>query len=96
MKTLVVDKVEKRAGKSQPTFPDQMEAIACGVQARFEEDYGCPRKLIKTTVEVAQALGVPRAVIDRWLASRLTQITSDTEKLREIKSLLERLEQSPV
>jgi hypothetical protein len=68
-----------------------MEAIAYGVQARFEESTGYSRRLTDATITVAKALGVPESEIEMWAAHRLTQIARDTERLRDIKSLLVKL-----
>ena len=81
------------ATKDQPAPPptlSQMEAIACGVHARFEERTGYFKKITDTTINVAKALGVPENEINSWAASRATQMTHEMEKLQEIKSLLEK------
>ena len=70
---------------------DKMEAIAYGVQARFEENTGYSKRVTDATINVARALGVPEVEIEKWAASRLTQLARDTERLREIKSLLDKL-----
>jgi len=88
------DKVEGQTEKTQHTFLDNMDAIACGVQARFEESSGFSRRVTETTINVAQALGIPEDEIDRWAASRLARLIRDTEKLNVIKSRLERLQRS--
>ena len=83
--------VDKRIGETQRKSLNKMEAIACGVQARFEESTGYSRKVTDATINVARALGVPDSEIERWAAYRMTRIAHDTERLREIKSLLEKL-----
>jgi hypothetical protein len=67
-----------------------MEAIACGVEAWFEENASYSRRVAETTVEIARALGIPESEIKRWLSSRSTR---DMEKGRVIKSLLQRLQE---
>ena len=91
MKTLNIYHTERKNGKNQPKSPDKMEAIAYGVQARFEESTGYSRRVTDATINVARALGVPDIEIERWAAHRLTRLARDTERLREIKSLLEKL-----
>jgi hypothetical protein len=70
---------------------NKMEAIACGVQARFEESTGYSKRVTDATINVARALGVPDPEIERWAAYRLTRLAHDRERIREIKSLLEKL-----
>jgi len=81
-------RAEKQTGRTQRTSLNKMEVIACGVQARFEESTGCSRRVIDVTINVARALGIPETEIERWAAHRLAR---DTEGLREIKPLLEKL-----
>jgi len=94
MKTSDLGIVEEQTKKTQRTFLDSMDAIAYGVQAWFEENTGYSRRVSETTVDIARALGIPEAEIKRWAASRLARLIRDTEKLREIKSRLERLQGS--
>ena len=91
MNTSNMYRVEKKTGRTQPTSRNRMEAIACGVQARFEDSTGYSRRVTDATVNVARALGVPDHEIERWAAYRLTRLARDTERLKEIKSLLERV-----
>jgi len=88
------EKVDEEAKKTRCTFLDNMNAIACGVDARFEENFGFSRRVTEATVDTARELGIPEAEIKRWTASRLARLIHDTEKLREIKSRLERLQRS--
>ena len=85
------EEVDEEAKKTRRTFLDNMDAIACGVEARFEENTGFSRRVTEATVDIARALGIPEAEIERWAAYRLTR---DTERLRETKSRLERLQES--
>lgn len=84
----VEDKVGEQTEKTRHTFRDNMDAIACGVEAWFEENTDYSRRVTKTTVDIARALGVPEGEIERWASSRPI---SDTEKGRVVKSLLEKL-----
>ena len=88
------EKVGEEAKKTRRTFLDKMEAIAYGVQARFEEKSGFSRRVTEATVDTARELGIPEAEIKRWVDSRLARLIRDTEKLREIKARLERLQES--
>jgi hypothetical protein len=91
MKTSNLCRLEKQTKKNQHKSYDKMEAIAYGVQARFEENTGYSRRVIDATINVARALGIPETEIERWATHRLTRLARDTERLREIKSLLEKL-----
>jgi len=89
----IEDKVEGQTEKTHHTFLDNMDSIAYGVEAWFEENTGYSRRVAETTVAIARALGVPASDIKRWASSRSVR---DTEKGRVIKSLLQRLQQSSV
>ena len=91
MKTAEVCRVEEPVEKTQRSSLDKMEAIAYGVQARFEENTGYSKRVTDATINVARALGVPDAEIERWADHRLTRLARDTERLRDIKSLMEKL-----
>ncbi len=79
-----------KGGKSQHNGFDRMDSIAYGVRARFEESTGYLKKITDTTVNVAKALGVPEKEINKWADTRLSQATTETEKLKEIKNMLEK------
>lgn len=85
----IEDKVDEKAKKSRHTFLDNMDAIACGVEAWFEENTGYSRRVAETTVDIARALGVAESDIKRWESSRAIY---DIEKVGVIKSLLKRLQ----
>jgi ABC-type ATPase with predicted acetyltransferase domain len=70
---------------------DKMEAIACGVQARLEESTNFSKKVTDETVNTARALGVADSVIEKWASQRLNNIARETERLREIRALLDRI-----
>lgn len=91
MKTSNLYQVEKSSGRNQEKSLERMDAIACGVQARFEESTGYSKKVTDATINVARALGVPDNEIEKWAAYRLNRISHDTERLREIKSLIDKL-----
>jgi len=83
----IEDTVEKQTKKTRRTFFDDMDSIAYGVEAWFEENTGYSRRVTETTVVIARELGIPGDEIERWAAFRLIR---DTEKVRAIESLLER------
>jgi len=91
VKTFDPERVDEEAKKTRRTFLDNMDAIAYGVEAWFEENTGYSSRVHETTVDIARALGIPEAEIERWASSRLTR---GTEKLNGVKSLLERLQKS--
>jgi len=88
MNTSSVFHIDRQTGRNQSTVLSKMEAIACGVQARFEESTGYSKKVTDETINVARALGVADSEIERWANHRLRRIAQDTERLREIKTLL--------
>jgi hypothetical protein len=67
---------------------DKMEAIACGVQARLEERTRFSRRVTDETVNTARALGVADSVIERWTVQRLNRMAQESERLREIRAVL--------
>ena len=89
----VKGKVEEQTNKPQRTFLDNMDALAYGVEAWYEIITSHSRRVVQVTVAIARKLGVPKDEIETWAALRLIR---DTEKVRLIKSLLERLQQSSV
>lgn len=84
----VDDKVEGQIEKGRHAFLDNIDAVACGVEAWFEENTGYSSRVVETTVDIARALRVPESDIKRWASSRLIH---NTEKLNVIKFRLERL-----
>jgi len=90
-KSSIEDKVEKQTEKTQHTFLDNMDALACGVEARFEESTGYSRRVAETTADIARELGIPEDEIEKWASFRLTRLAHDTERFRKINSVLERL-----
>lgn len=83
----VSGKIEERNRTPQRTLLQEMDAIACGVEAWLEENTGYSRRVMAVTVDIARTLGVPEDAIERWVDS---QAIRNTEKGRVIKSLLER------
>ncbi len=91
MKTSNLGQVEKPIGRDRHNSLENMEAIAYGVKARFEEDNNYSNKVTDATVNIARTIRVSEKLIERWKAYRLTQLAHDTKKFRELKSLLEKL-----
>ena len=91
MNTTNTIRVDRHTGKKQPTAFNRMEAIAYGVQARFEESTGYSKKVTDETITIARNLGVADSEIERWATYRLSRIARDTERLREIKTLLNKV-----
>ena len=75
-------------GNNRHTFIDDIDAIAYGVEAWFEENTGYSKSMAETTVEIARKLGVPEDEIRIWATRRSI---FNTEKVKLIKSLLQRL-----
>jgi hypothetical protein len=90
MKTSNLYAVENKGQKIRHSSMGRMDAIACGVHARFEESTGYHKKITETTISIARTLGVPETEINRWADNRLNQLASETVKLNEIKTILEK------
>jgi hypothetical protein len=90
MKTSSLSAVATSGKKSRDSSLDRMDAIACGVHARFEESTGYSQKITDTTINIARTLGVSETEINRWTLNRSSQMANQTERLKEIKSLLEK------
>jgi len=82
---------ERQSDKAKPKSLNKMEAIALGVQARFEESTSYSRKVTDETINVARALGVSDTEIERWATHRLNRLARDTERLKDIKFLLSKV-----
>jgi hypothetical protein len=91
MKALYAHRVKMPPGKTKRKYFDKMEAIALGVQARFEESTSYSKRVTDETINVAHALGISDAEIERWAIFRLRRLARETEKLKEIKSLLDKV-----
>ena len=91
MSTTNIYQVNRNTGHNRAPDYSRMDAIACGVQARFEESTGYSKKVTDETINIARALGVADREIERWATHRLSRIAQDTQRLREIKTLLNRV-----
>lgn len=69
----------------------RMEAIAYGVQARLDERIGYSRRVTDETVNVARTLGVADGEIKTWVNQRREKLARDEEKLKSIRTILERV-----
>ena len=84
-------KVEEETEEGLHTFIDKMDAIAYGVEARYELITGHSEKITKETVAIARQLGIPEDEIEKWAALRLMR---DMEKVSVIKHFIENMEGS--
>ncbi|OGO44221.1 MAG: hypothetical protein A2137_08185 [Chloroflexi bacterium RBG_16_58_8] len=91
MKTANIQRAGGDNGRTRPTSFDRVEAIAGGVRARLEESTGYSRKVTDETINIARALGVTDTEIQRWAHHRADRLGQEGERLREIKSLLNRV-----
>ena len=91
MKTANILETAKQTDKAQPRFNDRMEAIAWGVKARFEESTGYVKKVTDETINIARSLGMPNTEIERWANNQQNRLAHDTEKILEIKSLINKV-----
>jgi len=78
-------KVKAETKRELNTSFDTMDAIACGVEARYELITDHSRKIINETVAIAHQLGIPKGEIEKWVANRLV---SDTARFSVIQSFL--------
>ena len=72
---------------------NEMNAIARGVEARLDLLTGYSRKVIQTTTNIGRQLGMPEKEIQRWAALKSID---DTERDRAIKTMVKKLERSPL
>lgn len=74
------------------TYGDDINAIAYGVAAWFEENSGYSDNVTGKTIEIARKLGVPEREIGKWAARRTTL---NAQKVKPIRSLLQKLCSEP-
>ena len=70
-----------------------MDAIAHGVEAKFDPLSSYSKLVTQTTIDIARQLGIADEEIQRWAA---TKAMLDSEKTRVIESSLSKLERSPL
>ena len=73
---------------TQRTFIDDINAIAYGVAAWFEENAGYSENVTGMTVEIARKLGVPEKDIKKWTARRSNL---NAGRIKPIRALMQRL-----
>jgi hypothetical protein len=91
-----MDSIRTKLAQSPPyvseTIPmSQIEAIARGVQARFEENTGYMKKITDETIKIARSLGVPNKEIERWADYRRNILAYETAQLKIIKNLVAKM-----
>jgi len=96
METTDMHQVAKQSGRNHHTVSDKIEAIACGVQARFEETTGYSKKITDTTIRIARTMGIPEPEIERWASQRPNLLGQGTEGLDKIRSVLAKAFEPPL
>lgn len=86
MKSLLTDNRQK----TQPKSMGKMEAIAYGVQARFEEKTGYFKHITEETANIARSLGVSNTEIEKWIAYRTDLLSRGRERIQEIKHITQK------
>jgi hypothetical protein len=81
-------KIEQQVRRSRHNFLGDIDAIAYGVEAWFEENTGYSENVTETTVEIARKLGVPENEIRKWVAHRSG---FSAERVKVIQSLMQRV-----
>ena len=71
----------------------EMNAIACGVEVKYELLTGYSSIVSQRTIEIAWQLGISEKAIQRWADMR---VRLESERNRTITSLLNKLERSPL
>lgn len=87
----VADEEEGELAMEEPYR--QMNAIACGVEARLNSFLGYSKRVTQEAAGIAWQLGIHEAEIERWVATRSK---SDTERNAAIESLRDKLARSPL
>jgi len=73
--------------------PSEIEAIASGVEARFDPFSSYSKVVTQDTIEIARQLGIAEEEIQRWAAAKAKLIS---QRDSAIKSALSKLERSPL
>ncbi|MBA7620276.1 Regulator of RpoS [subsurface metagenome] len=71
----------------------EMDAIACGVEARVDLLFSYSKMVTQRTVDIARQLGIAEEKIQRWAKAKAM---SGFKRDKIIKSLLKKLERSPL
>ena len=86
------DDIRQQNKETQRTFGDDINAIAYGVAAWFEENSGYSDNVTGMTIEIARKLGVPEKEIGKWAARRSTL---NAQRVKPIRTLMQRLCSEP-
>jgi len=71
----------------------QIDAIACGVEARLDPFFSYSKMVTQDTINIARQLGITEEEIQRWAAAK-AKLASERD--RRIKSSVSKLERSPL
>jgi CheY-like chemotaxis protein len=82
----------KQRNQATEEFPE-MDAIAYGVEARYNNFISWPGIVTEEAASIAISLGIPEERVRKWVEIR-TRL--DSERRRVIESLLTKLERSPL
>jgi YesN/AraC family two-component response regulator len=74
-----------------PEWYRRMNAIACGVEARFELLFGYSKIVTQETIDIARQLGIPDKEVQGWGSARQMR---NSERDRAIRSSLHKLERN--
>ncbi len=70
---------------------NEMNAIARGVEMKYDLIFGRSQIVSQRTIDVARQFGIPEKEIQNWATARAA---SDIEKTKAIKALLSKLDES--
>ncbi len=84
---IIGDKVGEQTKEAVIHNLIKIDAIACGVEARYELITNHSRRATEETVRIARKLGLPEDTIKKWLVHRST---GDTNSVNRIKALINR------
>jgi len=99
VKPLDLDRVDTSIRTALETKPatkkssTQMDAIAFGVEARFDSLFGYSKIVTQETIDIARQLGMAEEEIQEWAAAKAML---DSKRDRVIKSSLDKLQRSPL
>lgn len=88
MKSLDIKLKKRLSETTQNASMRKMEAIDCGIRVRFKDNTGYSKNVIDDTINDARALGITNAEIERWAIQRRDTLKQDIERLKEIRTLL--------
>ena len=92
MKTVeALEGIKDKEIARQKKYQNKMDAIAYGVQARFEENTEYVRRVTDATINVARALGVPEHEIERWACQQQMFAIHGNKRSRAISHILKKI-----